>query len=244
MRLVFGFRRYLLCVTLLLALPVAAKADFVITLTDVNTGTSETINGTNNSFSGSGPSTFINATPTSIVYFPLPTGFGNFSGVSVTISTNSPGSSAMGQVSETVNGTNTSGSADTLMLSVISTGFTAPGSGGSSVNLFSKLGNTAQGTASLTSSLVDGGGTVATTPTVTGSGTSSAHQYHSSKRLHADEFVYDYAGWWAERVHVGHNQPHSCCFGARASELGIAGQRSRVHGVRWAAFHSPPSAAA
>jgi hypothetical protein len=174
MRLVFGFRRYLLCVTLLLALPVAAKADFVITLTDVNTGTSETINGTNNSFSGSGPSTFINATPTSIVYFPLPTGFGNFSGVSVTISTNSPGSSAMGQVSETVNGTNTSGSADTLMLSVISTGFTAPGSSGSLVNLFNKLGNTAQGTASLTSSLVDGGGTVATTPTVTGSGTTSA----------------------------------------------------------------------
>ena len=164
------FRACLLIAVLLLAMPLAAKASFIITLTDANTNTSETING-NGTFSGSGPSMTIIATPTSISYLPLG-GFGNFTSVVVSISTNSPGTFANGQISEVNISTKNSGSvADTLTLTVMSTGFTAPGSPGNGVNLYNSLASTAGGSSTFVSSLLTmGGSTVATTPLASVSG--------------------------------------------------------------------------
>lgn len=148
-----------------LALP--ARAGLTITLTDVNTGTTETING-DGTFSGNGPSSTIITTGNQIVYAPLG-GFGNFANVTLTVTTNSPGNLVRGQLQDIQLDTrNTSATADTITVTVSSDGFTLPGSPGSHVQLKSDLASSGNdGTGTFTSSI---DGTPTPLLTLTGNG--------------------------------------------------------------------------
>jgi len=155
----------------LIGLSLPARAGLTLTLTDMGTGTTETIDLTG-AFSGTGPSTTILVpplnSPGTITYLPTG-GFGNFTAVSITVSTTAPGINGVGQL-ESIQADARNGSAgtDTLKLTVSGDGFFigSAGGGGTLTNTLasSNLGTVTSDTSSYQSFIGTGlGGTFVAT---------------------------------------------------------------------------------
>jgi hypothetical protein len=167
-------------VVTLFGLSLPARADLTLTLTDSLTGTTGTIFASpapTGTWSGTGPSTIIVTSTTanamSILYLPSG-GFGNFSAVSVTVDSSSPGTGPLGSQLQDIQIDTTAATGfsgvDTLTLSVSSTGFTnpSPGSGTLTSSLASSEMTGAGSTATFSSSLSDGASGSTTPISLTG----------------------------------------------------------------------------
>jgi len=129
-------------VVTLFGLSLPARADLAMTLTDTNTGNKAVINvvtggATTTTFTGVGtPTTVVTSTNTAnalkIVYIPI-AAFGNFSSLSVTVTSSSPGTGSLGSLLQNIQVDSTAGTSfsgtDKLTLQVSSNGFTSPPAG-------------------------------------------------------------------------------------------------------------------
>jgi len=145
-----------------------ARAGLELILTDVGTGAMATIsdNPASINVAGGAPASTVVISTGTIAYTPTG-GFGNFQIVSLTVTSNSPGGtgpsgSFVQSIQLDVN--NTSGSADTLTLHVVSDGFTIPPAGTHSSLISTLTNNSVTGGTSTFQSFIGTGTThIATT---------------------------------------------------------------------------------